>query len=123
MVTRDSAAVAIAPLRERLRLYCHALAERSVELRDLRELVDKNIGWSRDDVVTSDGAAIFLPPTIERFASATENFELLKVMLTQQAAHIEFGSFEFQFDRPSTLFADLRPRLKPTLDEHGHHHD
>lgn len=123
MVTRDSAAVAIAPLRERLRLYCHALAERSVELRDLRELVDKNIGWSRDDVATSDGAAIFLPPTIERFASATENFELLKVMLTQQAAHIEFGSFEFQFDRPSTLFADLRPRLKPTLDEHGHHHD
>jgi hypothetical protein len=44
-------------------------------------------------------------------------------MLTQQAGHIEFGSFEFHFDRPSTRFADLRPRLSSQPDDHGHHHD
>jgi len=123
MTEADSPAVELAPLREMLRLYCHALVERSVELRDLQQLIDKNIGWSRGDVATSDGAAIFLPAAIERFESQAENFEFLKVMLTQQAGHIEFGSFEFQFDRPSTRFADLRPRLKPPRDDHGHDHD
>jgi hypothetical protein len=123
MTEADSPAVELAPLREVLRFYCHALAERSVELRDLRQLIDKNIGWSRDDLATSDGAAIFLPAAIERFESEAENFEFLKVMLTQQAGHIEFGSFEFQFERPSTRFADLRPRLSSQPDEHGHHYD
>jgi hypothetical protein len=123
MSAADSPAVELAPLREMLRLYCHALAERSVELQDLRQLVDKNIGWSRDDVATSDGAAIFLPAAIERFEDRNENFEFLKVMLTQQAGHIEFGSFEFQFERPSTRFADLRWRLSFQPDDHGHHHD
>jgi hypothetical protein len=123
MATRESPIVELAPLREMLRLYCRALSERSVELQDLRQLVEKNIGWSRDDVATSDGAAIFLPAAIERFESQAQNFEFLKVMLTQQAGHIEFGSFEFQFDRPSTRFPDLRPRLSSQLDDHGHHHD
>ena len=52
-----------------------------------------------DDVATSDGAAIFLPATIERFEARSENFDFLKVVLTQQAGHIEFGSFEFEFAR------------------------
>lgn len=123
MSSAESPAVEFAPIREMLRLYCHALAERGVELRDLQQLIDKNIGWSRGDVATSDGAAIFLPAAIERFESRTENFRFLKVMLTQQAGHIEFGSFEFQFDRPSTRFADLRPRLGSQPDDQGHHHD
>ncbi len=123
MSSADSPAVELAPLREMLRMYCRAISERSVELQDLRQLVEKNIGWARDDVATSDGAAIFLPDVIERFESRNENFEFLKVMLTQQAAHIEFGSFEFQFDRPSTRFPDLRPRLGSQADHHGHHHD
>jgi nitric oxide reductase NorD protein len=123
MSSADSPVVELAPLREMLRLYCCALSERSVELRDLQQLVDKNIGWSRDDVATSDGVAIFLPAAIERFEGRNENFEFLKVMLTQQAGHIEFGSFEFQFDLPSTRFADLRPRLEPPPNGHGHDHD
>ena len=86
-------AVELGPIREMLRLYCHALTERSVDLQDLQQLVEKNIGWSKSDVATSDGAAIFLPASIERFASPTDNFDFLKVMLTQQAGHIEFGSF------------------------------
>ena len=123
MSSANSPVVELAPLREMLRMYCRAISERSVELQDLRQLVEKNIGWARDDVATSDGAAIFLPDVIERFESRNENFEFLKVMLTQQAAHIEFGSFEFQFDRPSTRFPDLRPRLGSQADHHGHHHD
>jgi hypothetical protein len=42
-------------------LYCQALSERSIDLQDLKQLIDKNIGWSKSDVATSDGVAIFFP--------------------------------------------------------------
>lgn len=105
-----------------LGFYCHALTERHVELQDLKQLVDKNIGWSKSDVATSDGAAIFLPGIVERYAAQSDNFDYLKVMLTQQAGHLEFGSFGFEFERPSTLFADLRPRIKEPASYHDHDH-
>jgi nitric oxide reductase NorD protein len=114
----------LAPIHNMLQMYCRALSERVVELLDLKQLVDKNIGWSRADVATSDGAAIFLPALVERFENEIENFEFLKVMLTQQSGHIEFGSFDFAFDRPSILFHDLRPRANQLAEsEHdGHDH-
>jgi hypothetical protein len=84
MSSADSPAVELAPIREMLRVYCHALTERGVDLQDLKQLIDKNIGWSKNDVATSDGAAIFLPTIIERFAAQADNFDFLKVMLTQQ---------------------------------------
>jgi nitric oxide reductase activation protein len=111
MVDVDSTAVELAPIRGMLQTYCHALSKRGVELQDLRQLVEKNVGWARADAATSDGATIFLPAVVERFETEIENFEFLKVMLTQQAGHIEFGSFDFEFERPSKLFHDLRPGL------------
>jgi nitric oxide reductase NorD protein len=122
MPVSESSAVELAPIREMLRLYCHALTERSVDLLDLKQLVEKNIGWSKNDVATSDGAAIFLPAIVERFGACSDNFDFLKVMLTQQAGHLEFGSFEFLFDRPSTRFDDLRARLTEPPDYHDHDH-
>ena len=117
-----SAAVELGPIREVLRLYCHALTERSVDLQDLRQLVEKNIGWSKNDVATTDGAAIFLPAVVERYDARADNFDFLKVMLTQQAGHLEFGSFAFEFDRPATKFEDLRRRLAEPPDYHDHDH-
>jgi nitric oxide reductase NorD protein len=122
MSVSDSSAVELAPIREMLGFYCHALTERRVELQDLKQLVDKNIGWSKNDVATSDGAAIFLPAVIERFESRVDNYDFLKVMLTQQAGHLEFGSFEFEFDRASTQFIDLRPKITVPPDYHDHDH-
>jgi len=120
-----SFAVEVAPIRDMLRLYCHALTERKVELQDLKQLVEKNIGWSRDDVATSDGIAIFLPAVIERFDNQSDNFDFLKVMLTQQAGHVEFGSFKFEFGRAATRFVDLRPKLAepPAYHDHDHGHE
>jgi len=122
MSSIDSPAVELAPIREMLGFYCHALTERRVDLQDLKQLVDKNIGWSKNDVATSDGAAIFLPAVIERFESRLDNYDFLKVMLTQQAGHLEFGSFEFEFERPSTLFTDLRRQIKEPAGYHDHDH-
>ena len=122
MNTNDSSAVELASVREMLRLYCHALAGRSIELHDLSKLVEKEIGWSRADIATTDGSSIFLPATIDRFDEAAENFAFLKVMLTQQTGHLEFGSFEFEYGRPSTRFDDLRPRLTTPPEYHDHDH-
>jgi hypothetical protein len=129
MSDADSAAVELEPVRAMLRLYCRALSERGVELQDVTQLIDKNIGWSRADVATSDGEAIFLPVVVDRYEGQGDNYEFLKVMLTQQAGHIEFGSFDFEFARPSLLFNDLRPTLRQTAepedraDHHGHDHE
>ena len=122
MSSPDSSAVELAPLREMLRLYCRALSERSIDLQDLKQLVDKEIGWSKSNVATSDGAAIFLPAVIENYKEWSDNYDFLKVALTQQAGHIEFGSFEFEFTRPSTRFDDLRPKLSPLPEYHDHDH-
>ena len=122
MVEPAAAAVELASIREILRMYCHAVSEREVDLQDLKVLVEKNIGWSHADVATSDGSAIFLPALIDRFETEPENFAFLKVMLTQQAGHLEFGSFEFQFDRPSMKFVDLRPKLAAPPEYHDHDH-
>ena len=121
MPIADSSAVELAPMRDMLRLYCRALTEQSVDLQDLNQLLEKNIGWFKSDVATSDGTAIFLPAVVERFDSRSDNFAFLKVMLTQQAGHIEFGSFGFEFARPATRFEDLRLRL--TEPPHYHDHD
>jgi nitric oxide reductase NorD protein len=122
MPSADSSAVELEPIRAVLRLYCHALTARSVDLQDLKQLIDKNIGWSQNHVATSDGAAIFLPSVVERFAARADNFDFLKVMLTQQTGHFEFGSFEFEFDRPATKFNDLRPKLTAPPEYHDHDH-
>jgi hypothetical protein len=122
MASPESPAVELAPIRDMLRLYCHALTERSVDLQDLKLLVEKNIGWSKNDVATSDGAAIFLPSVIERFDARSDNYDFLKVMITQQAGHIEFGSFAFEFDRAATKFDDLRKKLDEPPDYHDHDH-
>ena len=118
-------AVTLARFREMLRLYCHALTERNIELQDLRQLVERNIGWSKDDVATTDGATIFLPTIVQRFAAETTNFDYLKVMVTQQAGHIEFGSFAFRFDREATMFDDLRSKIQspPAYHDHDHGHE
>ena len=41
---------------------------------------------------------------MERFHEKDENFAAMKVFATHQAAHIEFGSFDFDFHRPGAVF-------------------
>jgi nitric oxide reductase NorD protein len=118
----NSSAIELGSVRDMLRLYCQALAGRSIELHDLSQLLEKEIGWSRTDVATTDGSVIFLPAMIDRFDETAENFAFLKVMLTQQTGHLEFGSFDFEYSRPSTRFEDLRPKLMAVPEYHDHDH-
>ncbi len=105
--------VGLGNVKEILQMYCRALAGESVELQSSEELKDRGIGWTSSEQATTEGNHVFLPNFVERYSSKEENFGWFKVIATHQAAHLEFASFKFSFDRPSTTFTeeDQRPVL------------
>ncbi|MSQ32864.1 MAG: hypothetical protein EXR60_00310 [Dehalococcoidia bacterium] len=106
-----SSTVELDRVKEVLRLYCKGLTGKNVQLLPTQSLTDKGIGWVSQERPSTEGTAVFLPPAVERYSTKAENFGWYKVMSTHQAAHLEFGSFDFAFDRPASLFENLRPAL------------
>ncbi|MGE3076757.1 MAG: nitric oxide reductase activation protein NorD [Dehalococcoidia bacterium] len=99
-----SARVELSKIGEIMRLYCKALTGRNVSIQTAESLAEKGIGWVEEHRASTDGSTIFLPELMERFHEKDENFAAMKVFATHQAAHIEFGSFEFDFHRPGAVF-------------------
>ena len=95
-----------------IRLYCSALSGTGIDVLNTKELVRKNIGWIDEDTASTDGTKVFLPPIVDHYPSKEENFSWFKVVSTHQVGHLEFGSFEFEFDIPPTLFTDRRHDLE-----------
>lgn len=96
---------------EILRLYAKALSGREVHLVCRGAAATRGAGWMTP---ANDGKALIieLPAKIARFPTEKENFDWYKVVLTHQAGHVEFGTFDFRFDRRSVGFVDWRPRLR-----------
>ena len=92
-----------------IRLYCCALSGSSIEVQNSKELASKSIGWVSESAATTEGTKVFLPPVVDRYSTKDNNFGWFKVVSTHQVAHLEFGSFLFEYDRPSNLFDDRRP--------------
>ena len=106
-----SSSVELARVKDIVRLYCRALAGAHIEVAPAEDLAKKGIGWVSRERPTTEGSAVYLPPQMDSYPTKEENFSWLKVISTHQVGHIEFGSFDFLFDRRSTLFHDLRPTL------------
>ncbi len=106
-----SSSVELDRVREVIRMYCRMLAGQEIEVQAAQQLVDKNIGWFQGELPTTEGTTIYLPKVINHHTNKERNFSFFKVISTHQTGHIEFGSFRFSFERPSTKFADLRPKL------------
>ena len=98
-----------------LGMYARALAATSVELKPVTDLTHRNIGWVSMELATTDGSSVFLPPTVDSHESKAENFSWLKVVTTHQVGHLEFGSFEFEFNTPAERFNDLRQQVAEGL--------
>ena len=98
-------------IKEIMTMYCRALSGRPVELLPTQDLKERGIGWNSSEQPTTEGNNIYLPAFVERYGSKELNFGWFKVIATHQVAHMEFGSFEFQFERPSSLFADQDQRM------------
>ena len=103
-----STAIELGKVKGLLGMYCRALAGAGVEIAPARELLSKNIGWVSEDHATTEGSVVYLPGEMDKYDTKERNFSLFKVVCTHQVAHIEFGSFDFLFERPSVLFADSR---------------
>lgn len=91
-----------------VRLYCSALSGNDIDVLDTQELVNKNIGWVDEDTASTDGTKVFLPPVIDHYNNKDENFSWFKVVATHQVGHLEFGSFEYDFNKTTTQFPDQR---------------
>jgi nitric oxide reductase NorD protein len=103
-----SARVELSKVGEILRLYCKALTARNVSVQTTASLAEKGIGWVDEHRASTDGSTIFLPELMERYADKDENFASMKVFATHQAAHIEFGSFSYDAERPGNVFGNRR---------------
>jgi len=99
-----SARIELSKIGEIMRLYCKALTGRNVSIQTAESLAEKGIGWVEEHRASTDGSTIFLPELMERFHEKDENFAAMKVFATHQAAHIEFGSFDFEFSRAGGVF-------------------
>ncbi|MBF8299061.1 MAG: hypothetical protein HW397_110 [Dehalococcoidia bacterium] len=99
-------------IQDVLQMYCRALAGEDVDLQAGEELKEKNIGWNSSEQPSTEGSHVYLPAFVERYESKEENFGWYKVIATHQAAHLEFSSFHFVFDRPSTIFIDHERRYE-----------
>lgn len=106
-----SARVELSRVGEILRLYCKALTGTNVSIQTAESLAEKGIGWVDEHRASTDGSTIFLPEVMERFHEKDRNFSAMKVFATHQAAHIEFGSFDFEFARPGNVFPLRRTGL------------
>ena len=98
-----------------LRLYCRALSGAGIEIFNTHELVRRNIGWVDEDTASTDGSKVFLPPVVDHYPNKQDNFSWFKVVSTHQVSHLEFGSFEFLFDKPTTQFEDRRHAMEEEL--------
>ena len=108
MLDTLSARVELSKVGEVLRLYAKALTGRDVRVNSTSVLAEKGIGWVDEHRASTEGSTIFLPEVMERYHEKEDNFAALKVFATHQAAHLEFGSFLFDFDRPGAVFERAR---------------
>lgn len=111
MLDSLSSSIELSRVREIIQMYCLALTGTSIDVQAAQALADKNIGWFQGELPTTEGTTIYMPSVINRYTSKDENFGFFKVISTHQVGHIEFGSFQFDFNVASNLFDDLRPRL------------
>ena len=91
-----------------MRLYTRALSGSNIEVLSTAELVRKQIGWVDQDIASTDGTKVYLPPIVDNYNDKTQNFAWFKVVATHQVSHLEFGSFQFVFDKPASVFDDRR---------------
>ena len=117
MLETLSSSLELERVKSILRLYCRALAGTGLEIFDTGELVQRNIGWVDEDSASTDGSKIFLPPVVDHYPNKQDNFAWFKVVSTHQVAHLEFGSFEYDFEKPATQFDDRRHEMEQLANE------
>ncbi|MDD5312500.1 MAG: hypothetical protein PHO26_05630 [Dehalococcoidia bacterium] len=105
--------IELASIESILQFYCRALIGKEIDFCHGESdsiLAYRNVWWSqlKSGLANKDPVRVSLPASFLNYPTYAENFSWYKSAVTQQAGHIEFGSFDFLFDKKSTLFKDLR---------------
>ncbi len=108
MLESLSSRVDLSRVSDILRMYCKALTGYEVAVHSAEALAEKGIGWVETEAPSTEGTAIFLPPWVEEFRDKDGNFHVYKVYSTHQAGHLEFGTFDFEFEREGRVFDNRR---------------
>ena len=95
-----------------LRLYCEALTGAPVSIQPATALAEKGIGWVSEERPSTEGTTVYLPEYTDQHVDQQQNFAVYKVYATHQAAHLEFGSFWFRFERDGAVLATRRLELE-----------
>ena len=98
LIDQLSSSIEFEKVQGTLRMYSNALAGTEVDLNTTSDITHRNIGWLSVELATTDGKSVFLPPVVDTYDSKKENFAWLKVVTTHQVGHLEFNSFNFDFD-------------------------
>ncbi len=112
MLESLSSRVDLSRVSDVLRMYCKALTGYDVAVHSAEALAEKGIGWVETEAPSTEGTAIFLPPWVEEFRDKDANFRVYKVYGTHQAGHLEFGTFDFEFERQGVIFANQRAAME-----------
>ena len=108
MLEKLSVGVELSKVKDIMRLYCRALSAIDIDISPEEQGDDAHgKSWVPMDQMLAEGANIYLPFVSEQFDTKDENFDWFKVMATHQIAHLEFKSFQFSFDTPSTQYQAL----------------
>ncbi len=93
-----------------LLMYSQALAGAKVQI----QAYEDSEWWIHPNIPTTDGPTIFAPLYMDRYDSEEENFTWYKVAVTHQAGHIEFGTFNFSFEKAAGIFPNRRHQTLST---------
>jgi nitric oxide reductase NorD protein len=115
MLESLSSRVDLSRVSDILRMYCKALTGYEVAVHSAEALAEKGIGWVETEAPSTEGTAIFLPPWVEEFRDKDGNFHVYKVYSTHQAGHLEFGTFDFEFEREGRVFEGRRADLESNV--------
>jgi len=94
-----------------LLMYGQALSGIEVDIRSSDRLAEWSRGAIQPGTLSTDGTTIFLPFSMDRYDSEEDNFAWYKVAVTHQVGHIEFGTFNFCFDKVASLLPDGQHQL------------
>ncbi|HEY7269968.1 MAG TPA: hypothetical protein VH951_09090, partial [Dehalococcoidia bacterium] len=112
VISALSARVDLDHVSELLRLYSKALTGTNISVHSVGSLEEKGIGWVAERGASTEGTSIYLPEFVEEFETKGENFSVYKVYATHQAAHLEFGSFWFNYGRDGAVFKRTRQAVE-----------
>ena len=107
--------IEFASIEQVLHIYCNALTGREVDIStgSIPLTALRHLWWNQlaSDNPSNGRIKASVPATFMEYPAYEENFGWYKSALTQQIGHYEFGSLDFDYDKESPLFENLRYQI------------